>query len=68
MDDPWAFKIEPINSYEEESLKQSKFASKDRVLTGQEFVRFLYELRNIKLKEQEEIIISSINYLLPNNL
>lgn len=67
-DNPWAFKVKPINSYAEESLKQSKFASKDRVLSEQEFVRFLYELRNIKLNEQEEKIISRLNYLPPDNL
>ena len=60
-EDIWAFSIIPINEIAKNCLK----GREKKILTEQEYVSFLYELRKIKLTEQEEQIIKSLNNKLP---
>jgi hypothetical protein len=63
-DDVWAFQITAINSIAKNILLQHKI-DENKILTEQQYVYFLYKLRNIKLTEQEEELIKSLNNRLP---
>jgi hypothetical protein len=63
-DDVWAFQITAINNIAKNILLQHKI-DEDKILTEQQYVYFLYKLRNIKLTKQEEELIKSLNNRLP---
>jgi len=63
-DDVWAFQITAINHIAKNILLQHKI-NENKILTEQQYVYFLYKLRNIKLTKQEEELIKSLNNRLP---
>jgi hypothetical protein len=63
-DDVWAFQITAINNIAKNILLQYKI-DENKILTEQQYVYFLYKLRNIKLTKQEEELIKSLNNKLP---
>jgi hypothetical protein len=63
-DDVWAFRITAINSIAKNTLQQYKI-DENKILTEQQYVYFLYKLRNIKLTKEEEELIKSLNNRLP---
>ena len=63
-DDVWAFQITAINNIAKNISLQHKI-DEDKILTEQQYVYFLYKLRNIKLTKQEEELIKSLNDKLP---
>lgn len=63
-DDVWAFRITAINNIAKNTLQQYKI-DENKILTEQQYVYFLYKLRNIKLTKEEEELIKSLNNRLP---
>jgi hypothetical protein len=63
-DDVWAFQITAINNIAKNILLQHNI-DENKILTEQQYVYFLYKLRNIKLTKQEEELIKSLNNRLP---
>jgi len=63
-DDVWAFQITAINNIAKNILQQHKI-NKNKILTEQQYVSFLYKLRNIKLTKEEEKLIKFLNNKLP---
>ena len=63
-DDIWAFQITAINNIAKNILQQHKI-DKNKILTEQQYVSFLYKLRNIKLTKEEEKLIKFLNNKLP---
>jgi len=63
-DDIWAFQITAINNIAKNILQQHKI-DKNKILTEQQYVSFLYKLRNIKLTKEEEKLIKFLNNSLP---
>jgi len=63
-DDIWAFQITAINNIAKNILQQHKI-DKNKILTEQQYVSFLYKLRNIKLTKEEEKLIKFLNNTLP---
>jgi hypothetical protein len=64
-DDVWAFQIKAMNNIAKNILHQHKI-EENKILTEQQYVYFLYKLRNIKLSKEEEELIKSLNNELPN--
>jgi len=62
--DVWAFQITAINNIAKNILQQHKI-NKNKILTEQQYVSFLYKLRNIKLTKEEEKLIKFLNNKLP---
>jgi len=60
----WAFQITAINNIAKNILQQHKI-DKNKILTEQQYVSFLYKLRNIKLTKEEEKLIKFLNNKLP---
>jgi len=63
-DNIWAFQITAINNIAKNILQQHKI-DKNKILTEQQYVSFLYKLRNIKLTKEEEKLIKFLNNKLP---
>ena len=63
-DDVWAFQITAINNIAKNILQQHNI-DENKILTEQQYVSFLYKLRNIKLTKEEEKLIKSLNNKLP---
>jgi len=62
--DVWAFQITAINNIAKNILQQHKI-NKNKILTEQQYVSFLYKLRKIKLTKEEEKLIKFLNNKLP---
>ncbi|EEP60382.1 hypothetical protein SULYE_1119 [Sulfurihydrogenibium yellowstonense SS-5] len=60
----WAFQITAINNIAKNILLQHNI-DENKILTEQQYVYFLYKLRNIKLTKREEELIKSLNNRLP---
>jgi len=63
-DGVWAFRIKAINHIAKNTLQQHNL-DENKILTEQEYVYFLYRLRNIKLTKEEEKLIKSLNNKFP---
>jgi hypothetical protein len=59
-----AFQITAINNIAKNILQQHKI-DKNKILTEQQYVSFLYKLKNIKLTKEEEKLIKFLNNKLP---
>ncbi len=60
-DDVWAFQVFPINEIAKEKIKLLKSS----LLSEQEFVAFLYQIREIQLTNQEKELIKKLHIVKP---